>query len=465
MSGGCGSAAGVSIAVTPAYALPSPPSPGPGCTATNTNNTACSAASAAVITPFGGGSGGGVSSSSNQQAQAVCAPNFDSTQINSNYTINSTTIDQGVILMTKNSLKSIAEATNQMIVNSITNTTSSSSQNVTIIQSMKINVNCKGDGALSGVSQEANAQGFQISTMTMTQIDQVRSDLATSVLGQFKANIDDQNKQTIDADLKSAMAAQNDSALTTDTKSKIEQTKTTQVPSADPAPLMSQNLNANTTLNQSNIQSAENAVNIAMPYTSSVEFDKTLQTAINNSVTQNFTKDTMNILVQTVYVSQDMDINFNGGGDCVLSDFNQKANILLRQMMSSKMDIGTAIVNSIQNQLGIGTDDSVANKNVQDATATTANDLRSGNASKSDMKSAQEYIQKITQYMDLTGSSGSSLSSCICCICCIISILSCGLGDMELPTSIGDIGLPASIGNTGLPASIGNTGKENDFSF
>jgi hypothetical protein len=203
---------------------------------------------------------------------------------------------------------------------------------------------------------------------------------------------------------------------------------------ATPAPLHPENLSANTTLNQTNAQSLNTAVNISAPYTSSVDFEKTLQSVINNSVTQNFTKDTMNILVQTLNLDQDLKINVSDiGGDCVIRNISQTANIMLRQTMSAKMDIGTSIINSITDILGISTDDAVANANVQKTALTKLNDLRSGNTSSSLQTSDQSYTRLIEQYMDTSGSSGSSASSCICCIICIVCILSSGLGGMSMP--------------------------------
>jgi len=433
---GCGSVAGASIATNPAYALPSPPTPGPGCTATNTNNTSCSAASALVVAPFVGVSAGGVTSSANQSADVGCAPDYTVTQTNNNKILNSTTVDQSVMMMTKNSLTSISNATNQMIVNSITNTTSSASQSATVKQALSIKVDgCAGDLVISDINQTANIQMDQVSSMTLTAIDNVRTDLATSILDQFNSNVSNANKQTLNADMTSAVAAQNMSSYKADATSAITQTKKTDLPSADPAPLQPRNISANVHLTQTNNTDVTNAIKVTAPYTSSIDFSKTLQSSINNSVTQNFTKDTVNILSQTLSLSQSLNIDVaNIGGDCTIKNINQTANIAMRQTMSSKMDIGTAITNSIQNSMGIKTDDSFASDNAQKTAATTVNDLRSGNTAVSDMKSSTSYVQSIEQHMDGLGSSGSSSSSCICCIICIICILSSGLGGISLPS-------------------------------
>jgi hypothetical protein len=437
----CGSGYGISGASAQPYTVPSPAPPGPGCTATNYNNTACTAAS--VNVGFIGA--GGVHSDQKQQAEAKCAPNFNQKQVNTNTVVDSTTIDQGVTLMSKNSLKSIAEATNQMIVNSITNTTNNTKQEGNVRQDLTIKVDgCAGTVNIKNVSNDATIDMSQVSTLTMKAIDDVRTDLATSILGEFKANISEQNQQTIKADLTTVMAAQNMSSLTQDIKSAIADTQKTQLPVAANPPIKAENLSANTNIEQINTQSSSAAVSITAPYTSSIEFDKTLQTIINNSVTQNFTKDTLNILVQTLNIDQNLLIDVaNVGGDCNLENISQNANVVLRQTMSSKMDLGTAIINKIQNDLGISTDDTVAVSNLQKTTTTTTNDLRAGNTSITSQKSDQSYTRLIEQYMDTAGSSGSSASSCICCIICIVCILSSGLGGISMPQSSSD-GLDSS---------------------
>jgi hypothetical protein len=137
----------------------------------------------------------------------------------------------------------------------------------------------------------------------------------------------------------------------------------------------------------------------------------------------------MNILIQDITNIQDISLGAaEVGGDCIIEDAENSTNIILRQTLSAKMNIGTAIVNSIKDQLGVQTDDSVANKNVQNTTQTSANDLRSGLTLESSLKSVQEYIQTITQQGNGLGSLGSLLSICCCCSCCIISILSSGMG-------------------------------------
>lgn len=431
---GCGSGFGVSAATNPAYAIPSPPSPGPGCTAVNTNNTSCSAVSAAVMVPLVAVSVGGVTSSANQAASAKCNPDYTVTQVNDNKLRNETTIDQGVTMMTKSTLQSISSATNQMIVNSVTNTSSSAKQEANVSQNLAIRLeNCGGNAVIRNVSQTANINMEQISSMTLTAIDNVRTDLASSVLNQFNSNISDASKQTLSADMTSAVAAQNMSSYKADVKSTIAQEKKTQLAAADPIAPPSENLAANTNITQKNKTGVENVLKISAPFLSSITAEKVLQSSINNAVTQNFTKNTVNVLAQTLSLNQTLSIEaVNIGGDCTIENISQVANVAMRQTMTSKMDIGTAIVNSVQNSMGSKTDDSFVKDNLQDTKIITKNDLRSGNTSVSDMKSDQTVTQKMEQYMDGIGSSGSSGSSCICCIICIICILSSGLGGLSM---------------------------------
>ena len=434
MSGGCGSGFGISGASFPEYKLQTPPSPGPGCTAQNINNTSCTAGSAAVMIGPIAGTAGAVTSSADQEARVKCNPSYEVTQLNDNKLRNETTIDQGVTIMTNNTLKSISSATNQMIVNSITNTSSSATQSGTVSQTLSIRLeNCGGDATIRDVSQVANINMEQISSMSLSAIDNVRTDLASSILDQFNSNISNASKQTLSADMTSAVAAQNMSSYKADVQSAIREEKKEVLPSATDVPPPPENLAANVNLNLANKSDITNALNISAPFSSSITAEKVLQSSINNSVTQNFTKNTVNVLVQTLSLSQSLSIEaVNIGGDCTVERISQVANIAMRQTMSSKMDIGTAIVNSIQNSMGIKTDDSFVTENLQKTSATTKNDLRLGNTAVSDMKSEQTFTRIYEQHMGGLGSSGSSGSSCICCIICIICILSCGLGGLSM---------------------------------
>jgi len=430
--GAAGAAGGCSTDVS------QPPYPGPGCTFTNSaaGKTIAGGASAGIGPISVGGAGSYTDTSATDQA--TCNPTFNNTQINNNVSENSTKIDMGVHIMTKNSIDSLCENTNQMVVNSISNTTTTTSQTVEINQSMNISVNgCAGNLDIEGVSQEATVDMAQIATMTMSAIDDVRTDLATAVLQQFSASSTAKNDQVMNDDLTTALAAQQSASLSQAAKGSVANTKvTTALPSVDPPAAQGQNLDANTNITQISNQHVSNAVDISAPYVSDVDFKKILKTVVNNSVTQNFTKNTVNILSQSVIGNQDMNINIsNIGGNCVLKNISQKFNVTLRQTLTSKINIGTAIVNGITSALGTKTDDQVSNENVQKQSSATKNDLRTDQASTqvaSSEFSASSFVGDFGGF----GSSGSSSSSCIICIICVCSILLCGFGGLTMASGL-----------------------------
>ena len=432
-AGGAGGGGPVTAAMTGCHAAAAQPPPaGPGCTNTSTANTMQVAASGQAL-------GGLVSASGSMTKQDntnenSCPPDFITKQISHNTATNSTTIDNAVTLITKNTINSLTENTNQMVVNSITNTTSNTSQSVTINQTMNISVTgCAGDLVLTNISQNASIDLTQIATMTLTAIDQIRTDLAASVLQQFAANTSNANTQVLNADLTTALAAQNNASLQQTATAKIDQIKIDPIGlSPDPAVITPKTLGSNVNQTQITANDVVNTVNLSAPYTSTTDYTKNLQTIVNNSVTQNFTKDTVNILSQTVIGNQTMNINAaNIGGNCTISNISQNFNITLRQTLTSNLNIGTAIVNSITSQLGVKTDDKVANANIAKATATTKNDLRASNGLTANLTSSEQYTQTFASGF---GSSGSSGSSFICCCLCCICILSSGLGGLVMPT-------------------------------
>jgi hypothetical protein len=409
-----------------------PPPAGPGCTNKSTSNTMQAAASGQAL----GGlvSASGSMTKQDNENQNSCPPDFITKQISSNTATNSTSIDAAVTLMTKNTINSLSENTNQMVVNSITNTTSNTSQSVTINQTMNISVTgCAGDLTLTNISQNASIDLSQIATMTMTAIDQIRTDLAASVLQQFAANTSNANTQVLNADLTTALAAQNNASLQQNAQAVITQTKVDPVGlSPDPPTIEPKTLGSNVNQTQITSNDATNIVNISSPYTSTTDYTKNLQAIVNNSVTQNFTKDTVNILSQTVIGNQVMNINAaNIGGNCTISNISQNFNITLRQTLTANLNIGTSIVNSVATQLGVKTDDRVSNENLQKVTATTKNDLRASSGITADLKSAMQYTQTFASGFGSSGSSGSSFI--FCCLCCIC-ILSSGLGGLVMPT-------------------------------
>jgi hypothetical protein len=173
-----------------------------------------------------------------------------------------------------------------------------------------------------------------------------------------------------------------------------------------------------------------------------------METHVKNAVTQNFTKESLSQLSQVIDSNQEIGISVEGvGGNVTITDIGNSSNIILRQTLSSTMNVGNAIVNTVKNTLGMSTDDAVTTKNISDVGLTSKTDLRNGNASSGDMTSKLDYKQTISQDFGM-GSSGSSLSSCISCILCVVCIVSSGLGavmpDMSRTTEINQISSESS---------------------
>jgi hypothetical protein len=197
---------------------------------------------------------------------------------------------------------------------------------------------------------------------------------------------------------------------------------------APPTQIVSTNDQANVDIQQSTSNDILQNATINMDYSNIIENDKTMETSIKNAVTQNFTKESLNQLAQIINQDQEIEIDIEGvGGNVTVSNLENQANIVLRQTMTSKVDFGTAIVNSVKNTMGMMTDDEITSSNVIGLGLTSVDELRNGNTNKADFASSLDYKRTVTQDFGM-GSSGSSFSSCSICICCIICILSCGLG-------------------------------------
>jgi len=407
---------------------------GPGCSSAQIDSKASSSASISVG-PFSSGNVG--TSSSLCQDNQKCAPDDDLEQTNIIKVDRETTIDNSTTIMTRNSLKVLTECTNQMIVNSITSTKTSATQDVTLFQKLKISVdNVKGDVTIDGVGQEITIDMNNISQMSLSAFDNIRTDLATNVLQSFKSSINQETLDKMQADMATQTRAQQESALKARVEAKIDQTKTTNLPAAAPPLIPAENLNANTHQKQYNSTSIKEANKLVAPYTNKTDIEKTLETHVNNAVTQNFTKETINIMAQTILANQDMEIKIsNIGGNVSIKNVKQTMNIILRQTLNTKMNIGTAIVNTLTNTLGVETDDQVIQKKVSQSGVTSKMDLRSEQAATQDLSSSMSYKQTLTESFggslgscNSSGSSGSSFSSCCCCIILCVLIAMCGVG-------------------------------------
>jgi hypothetical protein len=438
MSGGAVNTPFGSLAVsttTPGNLHPQP-QPGPGCKSI-IESTQASTSVAANVGPIGGSAS---SSSRNDKNTAACAPNYENNQINRNKYEKNTTINKNTMLMTRNSLKSISESSNQMITNSLMSSKSSATQNVTVSQ--KINIKIKdvaGDVVVNNIKNVATIDLTNIANISFSGFDDVKTDLADSILQQFKTNTNQESMDTMSADIQTSIANQNNAAMASTINNKVDQTKETQVPMADPTQIIPTNDQANVKINQEISNDVKLQTTLNGDYTNIIETDKTMESHIKNAVTQNFTKESLSQLAQIINQSQEIGIDIEGvGGNVTVSNLENQANIVLRQTMTSNVDFGTAIVNSVKNTMGISTDDALVSKNVVGLGLTSVDELRNGNTNKADFASSLDYKQTISQDFGM-GSSGSSFSSCSICICCIICILSCGLGAGSgmLPSSSG----------------------------
>jgi hypothetical protein len=428
MSGGGGAGFGMALSSAQLQTIGNmapQPAVGPGCKSVIQANSSSTSASLSL----GPIAASGTNANASSDNTMACAPTFATDQVTTSKYDRTTTVNKDVLLINKNTLKSISESVNQMVVNSITSTKSTSSQNVSINQTIEIIVrDIGGDLLMDGTTQKQTIDLTNIANMSFSAFDEVRTDLANDVLQQFKSNINQESMAIMQADLEQSVANQNDAAIKSQLESKIEQEKTTQIPSADPTKFIPTNDQANVHINQVTTTDVKDATHLSAGYTNEVEIEKTIETHVMNSVTQNFTKESLTQLSQIINSTQKISIDVEGvGGNVTIKNTELTSNVILRQTLASQMNVGTAITNSVFNTLGAQTDDSVITKNTNSLGLTNKSDLRGGNTAKGDMDSKLDFKQTISQDFGM-GSCGSSASSCICCIICIVCILSSGLG-------------------------------------
>jgi hypothetical protein len=428
MPSGGGSGFGMSISTTNLQSvgnLAPQPQPGAGCSSVIEANASSTSASASV----GLISASGTTSSSNSKNTAQCAPDYINNQTTLVKHNRSTAVDKNTILINKNTIKAMSESVNQMVVNSITSTKSTASQNVTTNQSIKIKVSdVAKDVTIKNTGASATIDLTNIANMSFTAFDNVRTDLANDVLQQFKSNVNQESMATMQVDMETSIANQNDAAIKTKREMKVEQEQKTQLPAANPTEIVPINNDANVNINQVASTDITDSSYLSANYTNELSTDRIMETHVMNAVTQNFTKESLTQLSQIINSNQSIEIDVEGvGGNVTIEDTFLNLNIVLRQTLTSNMNVGTAVINAVSNTLGAQTDDSVITKNTESLGLTNKTDTRNGNTSKGDMESKFDYKQTISQDFGL-GSCGSCASSCICCIICIVCILSSGLG-------------------------------------
>ena len=431
--------------------------PGPGCSIINNNNTS----STSVSTPVGSGG----TQSANAQNSYVCNPSFDSTQIVENSDLKKTVIDLSTTIVTKSAMKVMSELTNQMIVNSLTKTTNKNSQDVKVSQTMNIEIgNVKGSVVIEDVAQTMTIDMTNIATISMNAFDNIRTDLATDVMQSFKSALSQETISGMEANLQSSIENQLDQSSKQRAEASIKDVKESALPACDPNPIIATNQNANTTVTQIIGNKTTTDTKLTAPYNSNATVERELATKINNAVTQNFTKETVNILSQSIMADQSMSIKAtNIGGNVTLKNIKQNMNIILRQTLSAKMDIGNAIVNDFKNSAGLSTDDATVIKNTANAKLTDISSLRNTGSQSLEAESSLKYERSITNgslgSCNSSGSSGSSFFSwssfcilCVCIACGPLSNMLSGVGNI----GSGDGGGGEGDGGGGGGNQIGN---------
>ena len=419
--------------------LGNPPYPPPGCSRTASDNTSDTFAGVKATGLFGTSASAGFGTSSRNKSDGImCNPDFNNKQLNSTKNFRSSSVNNDTIIMSKNALKSMSESTNQMIVNSISSMKSSSSQTVKVSQNIEINVKgVAGDVNMKGIANKSTVELINLAEISLSAFDDVKTDLANSVLQEFKNNTNVESMNTMDANLQTAASNQADAAIDIKLKTKTEQEQKTQLPHASPGNMQTPNTSANVNLEQENFMENHEKTELSNKFISDISTERIMETHIHNAVTQNFTKESISQLSQYLEQNQNIKITIEDvGGNVNLENIENVTNIVLRQTLSNKMDVGNAIINSVKNTMELETDDTAATKNFQQSGLTSKTDLRNGITSDAKMSSTIENSQKMVQDFGFGSCGSCSLLSLLPSIICIVCVLSFGSGGMSLISSI-----------------------------
>ena len=409
-----------------AAACVTPNCPDGGGNCVSSNNSSLSAKVEAHASFSGVGGSAQMAMGLNSQNSSGCPPTLRTTQETTNINKNLMSVDNSTLIMNKSSLTSISESINQMVVNSITKTSSSASQNVALSQTMNIFIKGARSAKVTGNKQVITLDLSNSCNMSLSSFDNIRTDLATSVLNQFASATNTDATSSAEAAIQNSIATANAAATkATDTK-KIDQQQEAEIPIAAPAALFPPNTGANINSTQKTLNSVENSTIISQPYTQVNDINRTIQSSVLNSVTQNFTRETVTQLMQAVTASQTMNIRIEDiSGDVDVSDNSQLINMSIRQTLSQTMNIGTAIANSVKSTLGTSTDDSLIIKKRASAIAKQTTDMRTSNSSSITSDTSWDYSQSFKQlpvpYDSLGALAGVVLCCIVCCSSCIMS--------------------------------------------
>ena len=387
----------------------------------------------------------------NSQNASGCPPTIKTTQETTNIAKNLMSIDNSTLIMNKSSLTSISESINQMVVNSITKTSSSASQNVSLQQTMNIFIKGAKSAKVTGNKQVITLDLSNSCNMTLSSFDDIRSDLATSVLNQFASASNTDALTEAEASIQTSIATANSAATKATDVKKIDQQQEAEIPVAAPATLFPPNTGANINSTQKTLNSAENTTIIASPYTQVNDINRTIQSSVLNSVTQNFTRETVTQLMQAVTASQTMNIRIEDiAGDVEVSNNEQLINMSLRQTLSQTMNIGTAIANSVKTTLGVSTDDAVIIKKRTSALAKQTTEMRTTNSSDITSDTSWDYSQSFKQLPVPYDNFGACIGSVLCIILCCISCCASAFIPLAIPS---DTGTETSTESTEASAS------------
>jgi len=364
--------------------------------------------------------------SANTASGTTCPPTLESSTSQTNISATTMSVDNSTLIMNNASINSMSSSINQMIVNSVTKTTTSASQTVNISQVMRIKVaNVKGNVNIEGAKQEATIDMSNQVNMDYQAIDTVRNDLADNVLAQFSSGSNVEALATAQTGIDAAFENTQKNSTAQQNSVKVGQTQSTTIPMATPTQVQSPNPSANVCTTSNTLNDISSNTTISQPFTQSTNLSTTIQSSILNAVTQNFTHETVTQLVQSLTASQLMEIDVeNIGGNVSILNPSQKFNVVFRQTLANKMNVGAAIMNSIVSSSGIKTDNNQSVKKSSSSTSKSASSARNSASTIIDSKSLFDYTQSIKQTLPIGESLGSSLSSCIsCCICCILCCL------------------------------------------
>jgi hypothetical protein len=331
-----------------------------------------------------------------------------------------------------------------MVTNSVTSTTSTASQTVNVQQQLNLDFsNIKGRVDVSNINQTVNINLSNICNLDMTIMDNIRTDLANQVLENFATNTSAEVLASVNAAILNDLEASSTAVQTAQNSSQVNQEQTNAtgwMAMAAPLTIMPVSTQANMTTKEETVNDVETATFTSNEFSLSTDISRTLQTKIVNSVTQNFSHETVTQLMQTVNSNQQMNIKFsNIIGDVKLSNISQLANIVLRQTLTQKMNIGLAITNGIVNGMGISTEDRTSIINALRSDVLSKTKSRTSSSFTQDLKSTYEYTQKVASGSGSStscGSSGSSWLSCIIIIiCCVAGPLLSSLPMPEMNSS------------------------------